>query len=52
MARIAERRSLVEHVAGKLGVSVDEARSAMDAADAYAVEAFFIGNTVPFEFRH
>jgi hypothetical protein len=52
MARIEERRLLVEHVAGQLNLSTQEARDYLDAADAAAIEAFSADNVIPFRVRH
>jgi hypothetical protein len=52
MARIEERRLLVEHVAGQLNISKQEAREYLDTADLAAIEAFSEGNVIPFRTRH
>jgi hypothetical protein len=52
MARIEERRLLVEHVAGQLNISKQDAREQLDAADLAAIEAFSEGNLIPFQARH
>jgi len=52
MARVEERRLLIEHVAGQLNVTREEARDYLDAADAAAIEAFSKNNVIPFRARH
>jgi hypothetical protein len=52
MKQIEERRLLVQHVAGQLNLSEEEARYALDTADAIAAETFCEGNVVPFRARH
>jgi hypothetical protein len=51
MARIAERQRLVDHVAGQLNITPQEARLALDTADAAAAEHFCEGNVIPFRAR-
>jgi hypothetical protein len=52
MKRIEERRRLVEHVAGQLNISKQEARAALDHDDAVAIESFCEGNSIPHSARH
>jgi hypothetical protein len=52
MKRIEERRLLVEYVAGCLNLSKQEARAALDHADAEAIEWFCEGNSIPQNVRH
>ena len=51
-AWIEERRLLIEHVAGQLNISKEDARQALDDADAAAMEQFSEGNVIPFRARH
>lgn len=52
IAQIEERRLLVEHVAGQLNISKEDARTALDEADAIAAETFREGNVIPFRARN
>jgi len=50
--RIDERSRLVAHVAAQLNITREDARQALDAADAAAMAHFCEGNVVPFRARH
>ena len=47
VARAEERRLLIEHVAGQLNISKEEAKDCLDSADA-TVADYFEGNVIPF----
>ena len=52
MARIAERRRLMDYVAEQLSLRPEDVRSILDNADKVAIESFYVGNTIPREVLH